>query len=70
MIELKNDQLSFSFPDVHPSAKLNITSSAPCAFPMTIRRIPCRPDSARFRCGTSMISRTAVPPPGWNMAAS
>jgi hypothetical protein len=48
MIELKNDQLSFSFPDVHPSAKLNITFQRTLRIPDDDKTYPLPPGLGAF----------------------
>ena len=43
MIELKNNSLSFSFPEIHPDARLDIEFSGRCGFQMMGPITPCPP---------------------------
>src|ERR1700722_13861252 len=48
MIELKNDHLLFSFPDVHPSAKLEVTFQRTLRIPDDDKTYPLPPGLGAF----------------------
>ena len=52
MIELHDDSLDFSFPEIHPQAKLTVTLQRTLRIPDDDRAWPLPPGSGTSRCGT------------------
>jgi hypothetical protein len=63
MIELKNDRLSFSFPDVHPHAKLEIVFQRTLRIPDDDKTYPLPPGLGAFPL--RHVDDFADVPPGW-----
>ncbi|MBI2806974.1 MAG: hypothetical protein HYX68_18490 [Planctomycetes bacterium] len=64
MIELKNDHLAFSFPDVHPGAKLDITFQRTLRIPDDDKTYPLPPGLGAFPLRHVDDFADNVPP-GW-----
>ena len=65
MIELRNDRLVFSFPEVHPGARFAVGFQRTLRIPMTVGSTRCRRGWAGSRCAMSMTTPTRCPRRGW-----
>jgi hypothetical protein len=65
MIELRNDELSFSFPDVHPSARVNIVFQRTLRIPDDDKTYPLPPGLGAFPLKHVDDFADRVPP-AWN----
>jgi hypothetical protein len=69
MIELKNNHLVFSFPEVHPQAKLVVEFQRTLRIPDDGEDYSLPPGLGNFPYLTSMTIPMVFPLPGWNMVA-